>query len=76
MQLVVFNAAEEVALDGFLAGRIGFTDVSGVAEDTLDAIARDICLHDVVKTLETALQTDHLSRIRAREQIAARPRHR
>ncbi|MBC6437580.1 MAG: 1-deoxy-D-xylulose-5-phosphate reductoisomerase [Rhodobacteraceae bacterium] len=72
----VFNAAKEVALDGFLAGRIGFMDMSGVVEDTLDAIAQDICLHDVIETLETVLQTDHLARIRAREQVAARPTHR
>lgn len=33
-----FNAAKEVALDGFLAGRIGFMDMGRVVEDTLDRL--------------------------------------
>ncbi|MEX3015167.1 1-deoxy-D-xylulose-5-phosphate reductoisomerase [Gymnodinialimonas hymeniacidonis] len=58
----VFNAAKEVALDGFLAGRIGFMDMSGVVEATLDAISSKIGLSNAVETLEDVLQTDQMAR--------------
>ena len=41
-----FNAANEVAVEAFLAGRIGFLDIASVVEETLDrvegAAARDL----------------------------------
>lgn len=58
----VFNAAKETALDGFLAGRIGFMDMSGVVEATLDAMSSKIGLSNAVETLEDVLQTDHMAR--------------
>ncbi len=58
----VFNAAKEIALDGFLAGRIGFMDMSGVVEATLDAISSKIGLSNAVDTLEDVLQTDQMAR--------------
>ena len=61
----VFNAAKEVALDYFIAGRIRFTDMAGLVEATLDAMSREIRLTDAMDSLETVLQTDHLTRIRA-----------
>ncbi len=35
----VLNAANEVAVEGFLAGRLGFLDIAEVVEGTLEAIA-------------------------------------
>ena len=35
---LVFNAANEVAVDAFLRNRIGFLDISRIIEDTLNNI--------------------------------------
>lgn len=66
-----FNAAKEVALDHFLAGGIGFMDMAGVVEDTLDALEPDLGRTNAAMTLEDVLQMDHLARTRA-DQIARR----
>lgn len=58
----VFNAAKEIALDGFLAGQIGFMDMSGVVEATLDAMSSEFGLTNPPSTLEDVLQTDHMAR--------------
>ncbi|MBF9041960.1 1-deoxy-D-xylulose-5-phosphate reductoisomerase [Rhodobacterales bacterium HKCCE4037] len=58
----VFTAAKEVALDAFLAGRIGFMDMSGIVEASLDAMSSKIGLSNAALTLEDVLQTDHMSR--------------
>ncbi|MEQ8368223.1 MAG: 1-deoxy-D-xylulose-5-phosphate reductoisomerase [Roseicyclus sp.] len=58
----VFNAAKEIALDGFIAGRIGFMDMSGVVESTLDAISSQIRLTSPISSLEDVLETDHMAR--------------
>src|SRR6056297_334981 len=58
----VFNAAKEIALDGFIAGRIGFMDMSGVVESTLDAISSQIRLTSPMSSLEDVLETDHMAR--------------
>ena len=34
----IFNAAKEAALDGFIAGRIGFLDMAGVVETVLEKL--------------------------------------
>ncbi|MBO6603525.1 MAG: 1-deoxy-D-xylulose-5-phosphate reductoisomerase [Roseicyclus sp.] len=65
----VFNAAKEIALDGFLARRIGFMDMAGVVEATLDGISGRFRLTDAIDTLETVLETDHLARVEAEEQV-------
>ncbi|WP_199709318.1 1-deoxy-D-xylulose-5-phosphate reductoisomerase [Rhodophyticola porphyridii] len=65
----VFNAAKEIALDGFLAGRIGFMDMARVVEATLDEISGRFRLTDAIDTLETVLETDHLARVEAEEQV-------
>jgi 1-deoxy-D-xylulose-5-phosphate reductoisomerase len=57
-----FNAAKEVALDRFLAGGIGFMDMAGVVEDTLDRLSAQISLGNAAKTLEDVLAIDHLAR--------------
>ncbi len=62
-----FNAAKEIALDHFLAGGIGFQDMSGVVEDTLARLSGEMRLGNAVLTLEDVLGMDHLARIRATE---------
>jgi 1-deoxy-D-xylulose-5-phosphate reductoisomerase len=66
----VFTAAKEVALDEFIAGRIGFMAMAGVVEGTLSRLSGEIPLASPPTALEEVLQIDHLSRIRA-AQIAA-----
>jgi 1-deoxy-D-xylulose-5-phosphate reductoisomerase len=58
----VFNAAKEVALDGFLAGRIGFMQMSGVVDAALDAISSDFSLTNPLSSLEEVLEVDHMAR--------------
>lgn len=62
-----FNAAKEAALDAFLEGQIGFMDMAGVVEDTLDRLSSEVRLETDMMTLEDILGADHLSRVRARE---------
>ena len=62
-----FNAAKEIALDHFLAGGIGFQDMSGVVEDTLARLSGEMRLGNAVLTLEDVQGMDHLARIRATE---------
>ena len=56
----VFNAAKEVALDGFIAGRIGFMDMAAVVDRTLDEITSQLCLSSSMSNLEDVLMTDHM----------------
>ncbi len=65
----VFNAAKEVALDGFIAGRIGFMDMAAVVDRTLDEITSQLCLSSSISNLEDVLMTDHMSRQTAWAQI-------
>ncbi len=65
----VFNAAKEVALDAFLARRIGFRDMAGIVEGTLDAMSRHSSLLIAPQTLEDVLATDHMARDMAWAQI-------
>ena len=67
----VFIAAKEVALDGFVAGRIGFQDMAGIVEDVLTQISSAAGHIDAAITLDNVAQSDHLARIRAGEAIAA-----
>jgi 1-deoxy-D-xylulose-5-phosphate reductoisomerase len=66
----VLNAAHEVALDGFIAGQIGFLDMAGLVEDTLSSVPRGngaACLDDV-------FDADREARMRARALIERRGR--
>jgi len=67
----VFNAAKERALDGFIAGEIGFLDMSAVVAATLDKMSSSDGLQNAEITLDNVLETDRLARIRAGEAIAA-----
>lgn len=71
-----FNAAKEIALDHFMEGRIGFLDMAGIVEDTLDALSSETRLGNAPSGLEDVLAVDHLSRTRAREMAARRSRGR
>lgn len=65
-----FNAAKEVALDGFLAGRIGFMDMAGVVETALDRLSAGDGLGKDAMGLEDVLSMDHLARVRAAEAMS------
>ena len=63
----VFNAAKERALDGFIAGDIGFLDMAQVVSRTLDKMSSDGGLQNADITLDTILETDRVARIYAAE---------
>jgi len=65
----VFTAAKEIALDGFIGGRIGFMQMSDVVEATLDAISSQLCLTSPMSGLDDVLDTDQLARRVARTRI-------
>ena len=62
----VLNAANEVAVQSFLAGEIGFLDICRLVEDTLndEAPADPVCLADIE-------EIDSNARRRARELTAS-----
>ncbi|MEO1640430.1 MAG: 1-deoxy-D-xylulose-5-phosphate reductoisomerase [Pseudomonadota bacterium] len=65
----VFNAAKERALDGFIAGEIGFLDMAGVVSATLDKMSANHGLQNANITLDTILETDQMARAFAGEAI-------
>ncbi len=68
----IFNAAKERALDAFIAGRIGFLDMSAVVEAVLERFDTEAGLIDAAMTLDNLRQTDHLARERADQTMAQR----
>ncbi|WP_406644457.1 1-deoxy-D-xylulose-5-phosphate reductoisomerase [Aliisedimentitalea scapharcae] len=62
----VFNAAKERALDGFIAGRVGFLDMAEIVEEVLTRFQAQkgplAGLIDAPMTLDNVTQTDHLAR--------------
>jgi 1-deoxy-D-xylulose-5-phosphate reductoisomerase len=68
LQGAVMNAAEEVAFDAFVSGRIGFLDMADIAEAVMDrmtAVAPAVSMDDV-------FAADSEARARAAEAIAAK----
>ena len=59
----VLSAANEIAVEGFLAGRIGFLDISRVVEKTIEAMP-----DTVVESLDDVYGLDAEAR-RAAEQL-------
>jgi 1-deoxy-D-xylulose-5-phosphate reductoisomerase len=61
---VVLNAANEVAVDAFLQGKLGFTAIPQVIEKTMND-------HEVerVSTLEVVRRVDRWARLRARDMV-------
>ena len=68
----VFNAAKETALDGFIAGQLKFTQMSGVVSQVLDRMDAQGGHIDATMTLDNVLETDHLARKAARLAIEQR----
>jgi len=69
---VVLNAANEVAVERFLAGSIGFTEIAGLIEAVL---AR--CAHAPLENLDDVLEADRAARDCVEEclaRLAQRPR--
>ncbi|PIE12368.1 MAG: 1-deoxy-D-xylulose-5-phosphate reductoisomerase [Rhodobacterales bacterium] len=67
----VFNAAKEAALDGFIAGEIGFTQMARVVETAMARVEAENGLIDATMTLDNIRAADHMARIRAGEAMAA-----
>ena len=57
-----FNAAKEIALDHFIADRIGFMQMSEIVEEALTRISRDCGLGEAADSLEKVLAMDHFAR--------------
>jgi 1-deoxy-D-xylulose-5-phosphate reductoisomerase len=65
----VFNAAKERALDGFIAGEIGFLDMARVVERVMDRMSSADGLQTAAISLDSVLETDRLARVRAGEAV-------
>jgi len=63
---IVLNAANEVAVAGFLSGRLAFARISGVVEEVLARITPGR-----VRTLEDVLAADAQARAEAEQQLGA-----
>ncbi|MEM7753548.1 MAG: 1-deoxy-D-xylulose-5-phosphate reductoisomerase [Pseudomonadota bacterium] len=64
----VFNAAKETALDGFIAGRIGFTAMADIVAEVIEIMSGDSLANDTI-TLDSVHEADQLARVRARDAI-------
>lgn len=70
----VLNAADEVAVAEFIAGRIGFTAIAALVEATLDAAGRRDLLGEPT-SIDAAMAVDHIARNLAKDllpEIAAK----
>jgi 1-deoxy-D-xylulose-5-phosphate reductoisomerase len=67
----VFNAAKEQALDHFIAGDVGFTDMSELVEQTLNDLGAELSLNGDILTLDRVLEMDAQAR-RITEHTAVR----
>jgi 1-deoxy-D-xylulose-5-phosphate reductoisomerase len=70
----VLNAADEIAVAEFIAGRIGFTAIAALVEATLDAAARRSLLAEPT-SIDAAMAVDHIARSLAKDllpEIAAK----
>jgi 1-deoxy-D-xylulose-5-phosphate reductoisomerase len=61
----IFNGAKERALDGFIAGRIGFLQMNDVVDRVLNDLSARAGLIDATMTLDIVAKTDHLARQQA-----------
>jgi 1-deoxy-D-xylulose-5-phosphate reductoisomerase len=61
----VFNAADEVAVDAFLRGRLGFTGIARVIAETLETVE-----HSTPSNLDDVIETDRAARATAAAFIA------
>ncbi|TMV58371.1 1-deoxy-D-xylulose-5-phosphate reductoisomerase, partial [Thioclava sp. BHET1] len=65
----VFNAAKEIALDHFLAGRLGFAEMAGIVEAVLNRYAGQPDMSNLPQDLSSVLEMDARARIWAEETI-------
>lgn len=65
----VFNAAKETALDGFIAGQVGFMDMAAIVEEVLTKMSSVRGHIDAAITLDNVYQIDQLARVQATECI-------
>lgn len=63
---VVLNAANEIAVEGFLSERIGFLDIARIVERCMDATN-----HSAIGSIDDVMQVDAEARRRATEFAAA-----
>uniref|UniRef100_UPI0035AECC34 1-deoxy-D-xylulose-5-phosphate reductoisomerase n=1 Tax=Paenirhodobacter enshiensis TaxID=1105367 RepID=UPI0035AECC34 len=68
----VYNAAKEVALDGFIAGAIGFLDMAALVEQVLSDMSARQGLGNPATSLDEVLATDAEARALGRARIAGR----
>ena len=69
----VFNAAKETALDGFIAGKIGFLDMASVVADVIEIMSGEgLGLASI--TLDTVQEADRSARRYASESVQERQR--
>lgn len=66
----VFNAAKEVALDGFIAGRIGFMDMARLVESLLADMSSRQGLGNAPTSLDNVLAIDAEARALGRERLS------
>ncbi|MDE9449015.1 1-deoxy-D-xylulose-5-phosphate reductoisomerase [Aliiroseovarius sp. Z3] len=69
----IFNAAKEVSLDEFIAGRIGFMDMATVVEEVLTRLDADVSLMQGAMTLDNVRAADQMGRRTAQQVIDTRP---
>jgi 1-deoxy-D-xylulose-5-phosphate reductoisomerase len=67
-----FNAAKETALDGFIAGHIGFLQMAEVVEETLTRLSSEPGRIDAAFSLDNVVTLDALARATARDIISER----
>lgn len=67
---VIFNAAKEIALDGFIQGRVGFLDMAALVEHVLCDLGASFCSGDAY-TLDDVVSLDANARRASREWIVA-----
>jgi 1-deoxy-D-xylulose-5-phosphate reductoisomerase len=67
-----FNGAKERALDLFIEGRIGFTDMADITATVLERMEAQSGLIDSAMTLDNVTETDHLARQEATRAAAER----
>lgn len=65
----VLNAANEVAVEAFLKGRISFLDIAQTCEDTLSRLAGDSDFRCAPPDMQTVMHTDRRARDTAHEHI-------
>lgn len=67
----VFNAAKEIALDGFIGGQIGFIQMSDIVAGTLEAMVAHQNIGNVPQSLDDVLEIDRLARMCAEKIVDA-----